>query len=62
MLLYILCLLVLGLPAMIMELAVGRAAQASPIYIDVYKRQPLKRAKPCMTLWDPWARLPRSRV
>ena len=33
MLLYILCLLVLGLPAMIMELAVGRAAQASPIYM-----------------------------
>ena len=33
MLLYILCLLVLGLPAMVMELAVGRAAQASPIYM-----------------------------
>ena len=31
MLLYILCLLVLGLPAMVMEFAVGRAAQASPI-------------------------------
>ena len=29
MLLYILCLLVLGLPVMIMEFAVGRAAQAS---------------------------------
>lgn len=23
---------------------------------------PSKRAKPCMTLWDPWARPPRSRV
>ena len=29
MLLYILCLLVLGLPVMVMEFAVGRAAQAS---------------------------------
>ena len=33
MLLYILCLLVLGLPVMVMEFAVGRAAQASPIYM-----------------------------
>ena len=36
MLLYILCLLVLGLPAMVMEFAVGRAAQASPI--TMYQR------------------------
>ena len=33
MLLYILCLLVLGLPVMVMEFSVGRAAQASPIYM-----------------------------
>ncbi len=33
MLVYILCLLLLGLPAMIMEFAVGRASQASPIYM-----------------------------
>ena len=32
-LLYILCLLVLGLPVMTMEFAVGRAAQASPIHM-----------------------------
>ena len=36
MLLYILCLLVLGLPVMVMEFAVGRAAQASPI--TMYQR------------------------
>lgn len=33
MLIYILCLLLLGLPAMIMELSIGRAAQTSPIYM-----------------------------
>lgn len=33
MLVYILCLLVLGLPTMIMELSVGRAAQTSPLYM-----------------------------
>ena len=32
-LIYILCLLVLGLPTMIMELTVGRAAQTSPLYM-----------------------------
>lgn len=36
MLLYILCLLVLGLPVMVMEFSVGRAAQASPI--TMYQR------------------------
>ena len=36
MLLYILCLLVLGLPVMVMEFAVGRAAQASPV--TMYQR------------------------
>lgn len=30
-LLYILCLIVLGMPAMTMEFAMGRAAQASPV-------------------------------
>ena len=33
MLIYIICLLVLGLPAMVMELSVGRAAQTSPLYM-----------------------------
>ena len=36
MLLYILCLLVLGLPVMVLEFAVGRAAQASPV--TMYQR------------------------
>ena len=30
-LLYVLCLIAMGLPVMIMELSVGRAAQASPV-------------------------------
>lgn len=33
MLIYVICLLVLGLPAMMMELSVGRAAQTSPLYM-----------------------------
>lgn len=33
MLIYVICLVVLGLPAMIMELSVGRAAQTSPLYM-----------------------------
>lgn len=33
MLVYVICLLILGLPAMVMELSVGRAAQASPLYM-----------------------------
>ena len=33
MLLYLICLLILGLPVMIMELSVGRASQASPLYM-----------------------------
>lgn len=36
MLVYIICLLILGLPVMIMEFAVGRASQASPVYM--YKK------------------------
>ncbi len=32
-LVYILCLLVLGLPALVMEFSVGRAAQTSPLYM-----------------------------
>lgn len=30
---YVICLLILGLPAMVMELSVGRAAQTSPLYM-----------------------------
>ena len=33
MLIYLLCLIVLGLPAMVMELSIGRAAQTSPLYM-----------------------------
>lgn len=33
MLIYIICLIVMGLPAMVMELSVGRAAQTSPLYM-----------------------------
>lgn len=33
MLVYVICLLILGLPAMVMELSVGRAAQTSPLYM-----------------------------
>ncbi len=33
MLIYILCLLLLGLPVMVMELSMGRAAQTSPLYM-----------------------------
>ena len=33
MLVYIICLLVLGLPVMVMEFSVGRAAQTSPLYV-----------------------------
>ena len=36
MLVYILCLLILGIPAMVMEFSVGRASQVSPIYM--YKK------------------------
>lgn len=33
MLIYVICLILLGLPAMVMEFAVGRASQSSPIYM-----------------------------
>ena len=33
MLIYVICLVILGLPAMVMELSVGRAAQTSPLYM-----------------------------
>lgn len=36
MLVYLLCLILLGLPAMVMEFSVGRAAQTSPLYM--YKK------------------------
>lgn len=36
MLVYLICLVILGLPAMIMEFSIGRASQASPIYM--YKK------------------------
>ena len=45
MLLYILCLLVLGLPVMVMEFSVGRAAQASPIYMYLGSVAPQNRTE-----------------
>ena len=39
-LIYIICLLVLGLPVMVMELSAGRAAQASPVGIHKALQKP----------------------
>ena len=41
MLVYLICLIILGIPAMVMELAVGRGAQTSPLYM-YQKLQPPK--------------------
>lgn len=46
MLIYVLCLLLLGLPVMVMEIAVGRAAQTSPVYM--YRKLQGKKGK-----WGP---------
>lgn len=43
MLIYVLCLLLLGLPAMVMELSIGRAAQTSPLYM--YDKLATKKSK-----------------
>ena len=47
MLIYVICLIVLGLPAMIMEFSVGRAAQTSPLYM--YRKLSGGRGK-----WNLW--------
>ncbi len=47
MLVYLLCLLLLGLPALVMEFAVGRAAQASPIRMFKKLEKPGQK-------WDLW--------
>lgn len=47
MLVYLLCLFLLGIPALVMEFSVGRAAQASPI--RMYKRLEKPGQK-----WDKW--------
>ena len=40
MLIYVICLIVLGLPAMIMEFSVGRAADESTLYVsEIIRRQ-----------------------
>jgi len=44
---YILCLLLLGLPVMVMEFAMGRAAQASPVRIFQKLEKPKGK-------WDAW--------
>ena len=46
-LIYVICLILLGLPVMTMEFAVGRAAQASPIHM--YQKLEKKGHK-----WHPW--------
>lgn len=43
MLIYILCLILLGLPVMIMEFAVGRASQASPVFMFQKLQKPGKK-------------------
>ena len=40
MLVYLLCLILLGLPAMVMEFSVGRAAQTSPLYMYTKLQKP----------------------
>ena len=47
MLVYFLCLLLLGLPALVMEFSVGRAAQASPIRMFKKLEKPGQK-------WDLW--------
>ena len=47
MLVYLLCLLLLGLPALVMEFSVGRAAQVSPVFM--YKKLQKPGAK-----WGAW--------
>ena len=47
MLIYVICLIVLGLPTMIMEFSVGRAAQRSPLYM--YRKLSGGRGK-----WNLW--------
>ena len=55
-LVYFLCLAVLGLPAMVMEFAMGRAAQTSPI--SMYRRLQNRAAggacSGCCALWATW--------
>lgn len=41
-LVYILCLLLLGLPVMIMEFSLGRASQASPVFMYKSSRNPVR--------------------
>ena len=47
-LIYIVCLLILGLPALTMEFAIGRAAQASPV--KMYRKLEKKGQKWHFTL------------
>ena len=45
-LIYVLCLLVLGLPVMIMEFSLGRAAQASPVKMYQKLQKPGQKWQP----------------
>ncbi len=53
MLVYLACLILLGLPAIVMEFAVGRASQASPVLcIESWKNQPqMGNLWHCMSDW-----------
>lgn len=46
MLVYLLCLILLGLPAMVMEFSVGRAAQTSPLYMYKKLQKPGQKWQP----------------
>ena len=55
-LVYILCLILLGLPAMVMEFAMGRASQASPVRRYQKLRSPARSGistaiSPCSATW-----------
>ena len=53
-LLYILCLIVLGMPAMTMEFAMGRAAQASPVRMSGRGSKKRDRSGICTAMWHCW--------
>ena len=52
MLVYVICLLILGLPAMVMELSVGRAAQTSPcICMRNFPETQMENSGDCVSDW-----------
>ena len=53
MLVYLACLVLLGLPAIVMEFAIGRASQASPVYVSKARktRPQMGNLWHCMSDW-----------